>query len=167
MRDNLTSYTQTKLVPSENKDDLRSGLVCLIYPIKLNMSSVVRVDPHSSFRALKDDKHLQNMGIFLEVGQEKNSNKNGVAEKAIQELEEEIKKLEKDTNQLDDISLAKATFSLNSRIRHTKRSAKELLIKRDQFHGGDLSIQDEAISDLQYARRKKDNSAKMPKDPPE
>ena len=34
VRDNLTSFTQTKLIQSEQKEDLRSGLLTLIYPFK-------------------------------------------------------------------------------------------------------------------------------------
>jgi hypothetical protein len=42
------------------------------------------VDPHPSFQALKQDKTLDNYGIELEMGSEKNN----IAEKAIRELEE-------------------------------------------------------------------------------
>ena len=161
IRDNLTSFTQTKLIPSEQKDDLRSGLVSLIFPIKPNMPTTIRVDPHSSFRALKDDKTLTENDIFLEIGHEKNKNKNSVAEKGIQELEEEILRVVSSNQALNEISLAKATHSLNSRIRYTHRSAKELLLKRDQFTGDNLIIDDHDLSERQFQRRSQDNKNKM------
>ena len=43
--------------------------------------------------------------------------------------------------ELDEISLANATNNLNSRIRHTKRSAKA----RNQFTGEDPLVKDEEI----------------------
>jgi hypothetical protein len=161
VRDNLTSFTQTKFVNSEQKADLRSGLASLICPIKPNTPTQVRVDPHSTFKALKNDQTLHDMNIFLEVGHEKNKNKNSVAEKAIQELEEEFLKLLPTNSDLDELTLIKATASLNSRIRHTGRSAKELLTKRDQFSGEDINVLDGDLSDKQYARRQRDNKAKM------
>ena len=161
LRDNLTSFTQTKFIPSEQKDDLRSGLISLVYPIKPNMSTTIRVDPHSSFKALKDDKILAEHDIFLEIGHEKNVNKNSVAEKGIQELEHELLRISPTSQSLNEISLAKATHSLNSRIRYTHKSARELLLKRDQFTGHALDINDKDISDLQFSRRSCDNKRKI------
>ena len=64
----------------------------MINPIKSNTVTTIRVDPHLSFKALKD-KLLKQINITLEIGHEKNPNKNAVAEKAIQELEEDKKLL--------------------------------------------------------------------------
>ena len=160
VRENLTSFTQTKFIKDEKKETLREGLVEIIYRFKPNMKTIVRVDCHSSFKALKDDKLLQNLGIVIQLGDEKNVNKNGVAEKAIQELENEILKVNPKNMLLDEILLSKATFNLNSKIRFTKRSSKELLFKRDQTTGDALEIKDIEISDTQYKRRKRDNDYK-------
>ena len=122
VRENLTSFTQTKFIKDEKKETLREGLVEIIYRFKPNMKTIVRVDCHSSFKALKDDKLLQNLGIVIQLGDEKNVNKNGVTEKAIQELENEILKVNPKNLLLDEILLSKATFNLNSKIRFTKRS---------------------------------------------
>ena len=70
--------------------------------------------------------------ISLEIGQEKNVNKNSVAERGIQELEEELKKISPNSSTINDMELMKATHALNSKICHTHRSARELLLKRDQ-----------------------------------
>ena len=160
LRDNLTSFTQTKFVENEQKDTLREGLICLIYRIKPNMKIIVRVDPHSSFKALENDKILAECDIQLDLGDEKNKNKNGVAEKGIQELHEEIVKISTETK-LSEIELAKATDSLNSRIRFSKRSSKELWMKRNQYTGDDLEVDDMKLSDDQLSRRINDNKAKQ------
>ena len=57
------------------------------------MKTIVRVDSHASFKALKDDATLKDVGIVMELVNEKNVNKNGLAEKAIQELKEEFLKV--------------------------------------------------------------------------
>ena len=54
---------------------------------------MVQVDPHSSFKTFKNDNTLEEHGITLEIGDQKNFNENSVAEKGIQELEEEQVKL--------------------------------------------------------------------------
>ena len=46
--------------------------------MKQNMTSSVRDDCHSSFKALKEDKILKDLRINLQLGIEKNKNKNGV-----------------------------------------------------------------------------------------
>ena len=77
-------------------------------------------------------------------------NKNGVAEKAIQELEEELLKVNPNNLALDEILLSKATYNLNSRIRFTKRSSKELWFKRDQNTGEALEFEDLDLSEKQF-----------------
>ena len=72
LRDNLTSYTLTKLVNSETKDDLRAGNISLTLPMKPNMTTTIMVDPHTSFVSLKDNKLLKENGIKLQFGHEKN-----------------------------------------------------------------------------------------------
>ena len=161
LRDNLTSFTQTKFVDNEQKETFREGLISFIYRIKPNMTKIVRVDPHSSFKGLKSDNTLADYDIKLDIGDEKNKNKNGVAEKAIQELHEEIVKISDETKQLSEIELAKATDSLNSRIRFSKRSAKELWMRRNQYTGDNLDVDDVELSDDQHSRRVNDNKSKQ------
>ena len=86
-------------------------------------------------------------------------NKNSVAEKGIQELEEELKKINSET--INEIELMKVTHVLNSKIRHTHRSARELLLKRDQYTGENLVVDDKEVSDKQKDRREKDNKQKL------
>ena len=50
----------------------------VILRMKQNMTSSVRDDCHSSFKALKEDKILKDLRINLQLRIEKNKNKNGV-----------------------------------------------------------------------------------------
>ena len=164
LRDNLTSFTLTKIIQSEQKEDLKTGLISLLYTIKPNQLTVIRVDPHSSFVSLKEDAVLLEYGIQLEIGHEKNINKNGVAEKSIQELEAELVKISPGDQPVTEIELIKATHLLNNRIRHTHRSAKELLLKRNQDTGESLKFNDKEIAQSQEERREKDNALKTEKE---
>ena len=86
-----------------------------------------------------------------------------MAEKAIQELKEELVKISPDGSQIEDLILAKATHQLNCKIRHTHRSAKELLMKRNQFTGDNIEVDDKEISDKQFETRKNKNEQKLSK----
>ena len=52
--------------------------------------AVIRTDPAPGFKALVNDQLLNRRRISIELGRSKNVNKNPVAERAIQELEDEI-----------------------------------------------------------------------------
>ena len=72
-------------------------------------------------------------------------------------MEDELAKLSPGRNMIGNIVLSKAVFTLNSRIRHTQRSARELLFKRDQYSESSIEVDDDKISADQYERRMKDN----------
>ena len=67
IRDNSTSFTQTKIIQTEQQD-LRTGLITMLYFIKMNKNTMVQVDPHSSFKTFKNDNTLEEHGITLEIG---------------------------------------------------------------------------------------------------
>jgi hypothetical protein len=90
------------------------------------------------FVSLKADKSLVKMGVILEIGHAKNVNKNSVAEKGIRELREQLVRLSPHGGPVSKLTLARATENLNSLIRHTGRSAKELFLSRDQHSGDNL-----------------------------
>ena len=133
----------------------------MVYNLRITSSTVVRVDLHSSFQALENEEILEDHQIKIEIGHEKNINKNSVAERAIQELEEELVKISPEGSQVDDLVLAKATHQLNCKIRHTNRSAKELLMKRNQFRGDEIKVDDKEILDKQFEIRRNKNKQKL------
>ena len=93
--DNETSYLNTGFIQSETKEDLTTGPVELVLPLKIGPKSLVRVDTAPGFRAIVDNRHpreyLENQGIILELGHEKNKNSLAVTDKCIRDLEQEIK----------------------------------------------------------------------------
>ena len=58
------------------------------------------------------------------------------------DVESELLKVNPKNVSINEILLSKATYNLNSKIRFTKRSARELLLKRDQTTGDALEIED-------------------------
>ena len=159
LRENLTSFTETMFVKDETKPILREAIIILTSKLRSNKNITVRVDAQSSLKALKEDRFITDEKIQLDVGSAKNKNKNSVAEKCIREIREEIVKLSPHGGKLSDTVLAKATRNLNSRIRHTGCSARELWIKRDQDSGQALQFDDQQLSQIQYQMRIKSHES--------
>ena len=143
IREQVTSYTQAIIIPNERHEALRDALIQLMVVLKPanGPPSIVRVDPAPGFQALVDDYFLQEHNIVVEVGRHKNINKNPVAERAIQEFEEEISKL-CPTGQVSTVNIALICDRMNCKIRHPGISSKEMVTKRDQFTNHQLSIDD-------------------------
>ena len=89
LREVVTSYTWTTIIPNEQASTLRDALLHLCIPVRPmgGPQTLVRVDYASGFGALKEDAKLASYGIVLDVGRVKNKNKNPVAERAVQEVE--------------------------------------------------------------------------------
>ena len=117
LRETVTSYTTACLVESETHNDLRNGLIRLCLGLRPLDGPVatIRADPAPGFVKLVNDTILTDHRLSLEIGQIKNKNKNPVAEKAVQELEEELLKLDRDIKQVTEASLCVAISNLNSR----------------------------------------------------
>ena len=95
-------------------------------------------------------KHLN---VSLEIGRIKNKNKNTVAEKAVQELEEELLRQEPGGGSVSETGLAIATARLNSRLRHQGVSSRELWAQRNQFTNGQLPLSDHKYILSQHKHR--------------
>ena len=104
------------LVPDEKSDTLRDALAQLVvglHPLD-GPPAGIRVDPAPGFVSLKNINAVQHLGISVEVGRIKNTNKNPVAERAVLELEEELLRQESGGGPVTELSLAIATTRLNS-----------------------------------------------------
>ena len=103
--------------------------------------------------SLADDSLLKHCRIFLECGRIKNRNKNSVAEKAIQELEQELIRLDPTCGAIPALTLALATANLNKCIRGRGLSAWEIWFQRDMFMNEQVPVIDLSIIDEQHASR--------------
>ncbi len=152
VRDMLTSFTSAAFTKDETAPELRNALIITCLPLQFQ-SSVIRVDCAPALRTLCSDSSLLALGIEVNLGDEKNPNKNPVADKAIEELELELLKLTKSSSPVSAACLTQAVCNLNGRIRHNNLSAKEMFFGRDQMDGSRLNFSDEVLSSQQHAHR--------------
>lgn len=160
VRESVTSFTAALLIPGEDHTSLRNGLlrICVGMCPLAGPPAVIRCDPGPGFAALTNDEILTQHGITIDIGRIKNRNKNPIAEKAIQELEDELLRCDPDQPIITDTTLAIVVARLNSRVRHQGLSARELLMKRDQFTHSQLPIDDQHVISQQQAKREAANS---------
>ena len=152
MRDMLTAFTSAIFAKDETASELRNALIATCLPMQFQSSSI-RVDCAPALRSLQNDSQLLSLGIDVQLGDEKNPNKNPVADKAIQELELELLKLTGSSSPVSTSCLVQAVCNLNSRIRYSNLSAKEMLMGRDQISGCRLQFSDQVLSNLQNENR--------------
>ena len=134
LRECTTSYTTSYLVPDEKSDTLPDALARLVvglHPLD-GPQAVICVDPVPGFVSLKNSNALQHLGISVEIGRVKNTNKNPIAERAVLELEEELLRQEPGGGPVTDLSLAIAPARLNSQLRSQGLSSRELWTQRNQ-----------------------------------
>ena len=118
---------------------------------------MIRTDCAPGFKSLLKDEILTRHRISIELGRPKNVNKNPVAEKAIQELEDEIRRSDPSNGILTPLALSLVTARLNTRIRNRGLSAREMWMQRDQFSNDQLPISDRELIYSQYDLRMKNH----------
>ena len=150
LREYVTSFTATTLLEDEQHNTLRDALIRLCVQMRPldGPSAVKRTDPASGFKALTEDLLLKHHRITIEIGNAKNRNKNPVAERAIQEVENELLRHDPLGAPVSPVTMSVATATLNARIRSRGLSAREMWTQRDQFsnqqiplHGQNLIVQ--------------------------
>ena len=97
--------------------------------------------------------------MIFELGRTKNPNKNPVADKAIQELEDEIIRLEPSERPITTTQLNSALSRLNSRIRLQGLSSYELMFRRNQFTADQLNNNDKDIIAFQNKERLRNHAS--------
>ena len=159
LRETVTSYTRSMLISNEQHSTLRDALVilCAEFKASRDQGAYVRVDAAPAFPHLSRDAQLARHGIRLIIGHVKNTNKNPVAERAIEELGLECLKISPEGGPLSDVTLALATSRLNSRIRSIGLSAFELWTQRDQITGSQLPVNDKECIQRQHTVRQKNH----------
>ncbi len=128
LREVVTSFTSSSLITNEQQTTLRDSLLQLCIPLRPldGPPTVVRVDAASGWKALKNDECLRKHNITIEIGREKNKNKNPVAEKGVEELELEILKQQPLPGPISSLTLSLATARLNARIRSRGLSSHDI-----------------------------------------
>ena len=159
VREYVTSFTSTTILPNEQHQSLREGLIVSTLNLRPmdGPFAVIRTDPAPGFQALQKDDLLEKCRLSVEVGRKKNVNKNPVAERAVQEVEEELLKLDPRGSAVSQSMLAIATSNLNAKLRSRGLSAREMLYQRDQFSNAQISMSDEDLIQLQHEAKVKNH----------
>ena len=155
VRENVSSFTWAKLLGNECGSELRDSIIqLLIEYCPLNgPPAVIRADPGPGFNSIRNDPKLLLHHITLDIGRTKNVNKNPIADKAIQELELELCRLDPQGGPVSTTNLAIAVAQLNSRLRHHGLSSREILLQRDQFSNEQIPVSDKDIILQQHHNR--------------
>ena len=155
LRECVTSYTATCFLDDERRDILRDALIRLCVGLRPldGPPAVIRTDSAPGFAALRDDSHLSQLRLSIELGHTKNPNKNPVAEKAIRELEDEILRHEPTGGTITPLTLSLVTARLNSRLRSLGLSAREMWTQRDQFTHSQIPLSDADLIFTQHEQR--------------
>ena len=114
VRECVTSFTTTTLLKDERQQSLRDALIQLCIQLRPldGPPAVIRSDPAPGFKALIDDDILHSHRLSIEIGRVKNKNKNPVAERAVQELEDELLKQDPSMGYVSPLALSIATTTL-------------------------------------------------------
>ena len=157
LRECVTSFTATTLLPDERHESLRDGLIRLCVPMRPldGPTAVIRTDPAPGFKALAEDELLERHRICLEIGRAKNLNKNSVAERAVQEVVNEILNEDPLAGPVTDVALAIATANLNALIPSRGLSAREMWSQHDQFSNQQIPLLDQELILKQNQQRSK------------
>eukprot|EP00918_Siedleckia_nematoides_P075560 GHVU01165387.1.p1 GENE.GHVU01165387.1~~GHVU01165387.1.p1 ORF type:complete len:409 (-),score=26.42 GHVU01165387.1:8-1234(-) len=161
LRENVTSFTAACLIEDERSDTLRAVIIQLCIELRPldGPTAVVRTDPAPGFAALANDKQLHLQRINIELGRIKNRNENPVAERAVQEVEQELLRQDPSARValVTPLTLSIAIARLNSRVRRQGLSSREIWTQRDQFTNEQLPIVDRNIILDQHNKRMKNH----------
>ena len=155
MRETVASYTVTCLIAKERHEMLQDTLLLLCIGLRPldGPPAIVRTDPASGVKTLLGDGLLGQQWMYLELGSAKNQNKNLVAERVVQEVEEELLRLNPTGGPVTEVELPLASANLNSRIRGQELSAHEMWMQRDQFTACQLPLADQQLIVEQHESR--------------
>lgn len=155
IREYVTSYTLALHIDNERHETLRDALLRLCVELRPldGPFTIVRTDPAPGFSALVNDEMLSRNRIQIEIGRAKNVNKNPVAEKAIQEVQDEILRQDPGTRSVSPLALSLAVARLNSRIRNRGLSSREMWTQRDQFTNFQIPLSDQNLILQQHELR--------------
>jgi hypothetical protein len=160
VRENVSSFTFAQIITDEKASTLKHALFILLSDLLSGGGPevTVRVDPGSGWRSLERDDELRRKGVQLQLGYEKIKNKNSIVDKAISELHSEINRIHQSSSGITEVTLAESVANLNNRIREPGLSAREVWLKRDQFTGSQLPIDDNKLIQNKYADRLKSHA---------
>ena len=163
--DVFSKFITTTLIKSESRQHLLQGIIQVVTPLRRSSITTVKTDSAPALHSLAKNPcpELKSLGISIVLGDVFNKNSNCHVDQIIQELENEIRKLE--TNHLEQLTpatLAKATMLVNSKIRHHGLSANDITFRREIATNKPVTVTDEKIAQLHNQHRQGSCNADQP-----
>ena len=161
IRDQFSSYTTATTIMSEKHQDIEDAIIDLITPIRAPEKVTVKTDQATGFQYLNRHKAaLSELDIYIELANDFSKNAVATVDKGMQELQQEIKKLQHSEKPLTKATLSMALMNLNSRLRRGGQiSSREILFARDYNKKTNLNLNDHEIATEQRKNREKDNKS--------
>ena len=156
MIDHFTSMISTAIIPSEQTDNLKTGIINLTTSIRHPGPITVVTDWAPGFiSAAKNDKQLQDLHISLILKDKLNVKFNAVVDRACQDLESELRKLAPEGNKINSANLAKATIATNALYcRKQGISAYEIHTSHSQDTGANINLDNKQLHNKQIKSHK-------------
>ena len=173
--DNLSSFAVAAVARSERHEHLQEAIVQAISPFKsMAVQTEVRVDTAPGLAKLTKAESLEKFGMKLDPGHVKNKNSCAKVDKVMSELRRELEVLNPVERTLSPEDLCIAVSNLNSRVRHSGLSAREIMFQRSQTTNENIPLDDSTLQEatqvlrsknLQYAAKSKSNESSKPAQP--
>ena len=173
--DNLSSFTVAAIARSERHEHLQEAIVGAISPFKsMSLQAEVRVDTAPGLAKLTRAESLLKYGMKLDPGHAKNKDSCAKVDKVMSELRRELEILNPVERTILPEDLCLAVANLNSRVRHSGLSAREIMFQRSQITDENISLQDSSLQEetdilrnknQEYAAKSQSNSASKVKEP--
>ena len=162
--DRFSNFTTATFALSEKKEDLATGLLQVITPMRHHSRVIVRTDRARGLVSLSEtpDQQLLDNGIEIELAEHGNRNSNASVDKTIQDLEKELIRLDPTGGKISPGTLALATTHLNNRIRQHGLSASQIHFARDEHTGKNLPLSDSKLREVRETRKETSSRHKPP-----
>ena len=170
-RENLSSFTTSKILPDESADSIREALIESLLDMIPEEGTTVRLDSASAHKSLlnetkantadlsslENDVILKRLGIKIDLGRVHNPNKNPVAENAVKEFLKERLRLKPEGGLVTEIERCIIMRNMNKRIRNRGLTPKEIVLKRDLTSNKPKDVDDNELSEMQASLRERDH----------
>ena len=167
VREKLSAFTMTKLIPDQKANTLQEALISLIVEFIPHSGTKVQVDCATSWATLStQSKHgnslLKRLNIEIDLGRHNNKNKNPISDNACREFHKEVLRLKPEGTMLTDSERAIVTANMNQRIRQLGLSSKEICFRRDLISNEEKIFDDSAL--VHDILQKRENRHNHPED---
>lgn len=160
LRENVTQYTWTKIIPDQQAQTLSTFLLEHILPLVGEQECVIRTDGAPCFKSLAKAMSVQGSiwsmnKLTIDIGRVTNPNHNPQAANAVKNVEKEILRLSPTGGPVTPVLLTQATVNLNSRVSGKLPAPRERLYARAVFTNSPVKVDDESWATQLYLARSK------------